>query len=55
VGLDLALLVEDEDVDRTELDVVVPLVPGFQRLDRIVCGDLAEERENDCLVAHGAP
>ena len=52
VGLDLALVVEDEDADRIELDVVVPLVPGLQRLDRIVCGGLVlEERQYDCFAA----
>ena len=40
VRLDLALVVEGEDADRVELDVVVALVPGLQRLDRVVRGSL---------------
>ena len=56
VGLDLAVVVEDEDAKRVELDVVVGLVPALELLDGVVSGRLvAEERQHDCLCCHSDP
>ena len=53
LGLDLALVVEDEDADRVELDVLVDLVPGLEALDRRVRGGLVlEDPEDDSCVCH---
>ena len=56
VGLDLALVIEDEDTERIELDVVIGLVPALHLLDGVVSGRLVvEERQYDCLCCHSFP
>jgi len=51
VGLDLALVVQDEDTDGVQLDVIVGLVPGLQRRDRGVGGCLVlEHRQYELLL-----
>ena len=55
VGLDLSVVVEDEDADRVEFDVVVCPVPILECSDRIVGGDLIwEHRNDDSLACHMA-